>query len=249
MMGWMPQYEFEPEAAELSFGLRAAALPAWELDLGEGRKLVFRGTIDRIDLCRLDDGETALAVVIDYKSSEQRLEEVMMRNGLQLQLPAYLAVLRRLSDPQTPFGVNQIIPSGVFYVNLRGGGGNGRTRADVLEHLDELAQEAYEHAGRFDFSALSRLDNRRADTGTQFKYRLTRSGKPYASSLDAMMPEDFAAMLDHVEICLSDMGRKIFAGVTAPDPYQKGTKRACDHCDFQGICRIDPWVHAFRALQ
>jgi ATP-dependent helicase/DNAse subunit B len=31
-------------------------------------------------------------------------------------------------------------------------------------------------------------------------------------------------------------------------PLQKGTARACDRCEYQGICRIDPWTHGFRQL-
>jgi hypothetical protein len=32
------------------------------------------------------------------------------------------------------------------------------------------------------------------------------------------------------------------------DPYEHRGNVACDHCEFQGICRIDPWVQSFRAL-
>jgi ATP-dependent helicase/DNAse subunit B len=31
-------------------------------------------------------------------------------------------------------------------------------------------------------------------------------------------------------------------------PLQKGTARACDRCEYQGICRIEPWTHSFRML-
>jgi ATP-dependent helicase/DNAse subunit B len=45
------------------------------------------------------------------------------------------------------------------------------------------------------------------------------------------------------------MGRAIFAGAIELNPYQNGAKRACDHCEYQGICRIDPWTHSFRVLR
>jgi hypothetical protein len=32
------------------------------------------------------------------------------------------------------------------------------------------------------------------------------------------------------------------------NPFQKGAARACDRCEYQGICRIDPWRHTFRVL-
>jgi ATP-dependent helicase/DNAse subunit B len=58
----------------------------------------------------------------------------------------------------------------------------------------------------------------------------------------------FGQMLDQVEQNLIRMGRAIFAGEIELNPFQKGTARACDRCVYQGICRIDPWTHAFRRL-
>ena len=74
MVEWMRQYDFEPRAAEVEFGgpPEEGGLPAWELDLGSGQRLVFRGRIDRIDLCPV--GPDALAVVMDYKSSLHKLD-------------------------------------------------------------------------------------------------------------------------------------------------------------------------------
>jgi ATP-dependent helicase/nuclease subunit B len=249
MVGWMGQYEFEPEVSELGFGVEDAVLPGWVLDLGNGGRLVLRGAMDRVDLRRFEDGQPAFAVVIDYKSSERSLDDVMMRYGLQLQLPAYLAALRGMGDLSRVFGVERIRPAGVFYVSLRGGGGGGDTRADVLEHLDALAGKAFQHSGRFDLSALRLLDNRGEKVGTQFKFRLKENGEPYSNSIEAMNPGRFSEMLDQVERCLKELGQKILAGVSEPDPYQKGKERACDLCEFQGICRIDPWTHPFRVLK
>src|SRR5208283_3232301 len=131
---------------------------AWELDLGSGRRLVFRGRIDRIDLC--PSGPPALAVVMDYKSSLRKLDAVLLRHGVQLQLPAYLNVLRRLPQPEKIFGAARLIPAGVFYINLRGNFKPGETRREVLHSEEPAWQAAYKHAGRFDLAALPRLDNR-----------------------------------------------------------------------------------------
>jgi ATP-dependent helicase/DNAse subunit B len=59
-------------------------------------------------------------VVIDYKSSQKKLDDLLIACGLQLQLLAYLSVLRRWPDPAAVFGTDRIVPAGVFYVNLRG---------------------------------------------------------------------------------------------------------------------------------
>ena len=247
IIGWMSQYEFEPEQVELEFGRNEQGLPGWNLDLGAGNRLVFRGVIDRIDLCPVDE-TTALAVVIDYKSSAKKLDRAMLDNGLQLQLPAYLSVLRSLKDPSNHFRFKRLIPVGVFYADFNGKFDKGNTRVEVLEGLETASQSAYQHSGRFDFSALRQLDNRREPSGTQFKYRLTKTGEPYKKSSDVMASETFQQMLDQVETHLLRMGREIFSGCSRLDPYQKGNLRACDRCDFKSICRIDPWTHKFRML-
>ena len=248
MVEWMRQYDFEPRAAEVEFGgpPDAGGLPAWELDLGSGRRLVFRGRIDRIDLCPA--GPDALAVVVDYKSSLHKLDVVLLRHGLQLQLPAYLNVLRRLPHPEKFFGVGRLIPAGVFYINLRGNFKPGETRYEVLLNPAPAWQAAYKHSGRFDLAALPHLDNRGESKGTQFNYRLKNDGQPYAGVPDPMDHAAFVRMLDQVEENLRRMGRAIFAGDIQLNPFQKGTQRACDRCEYQGICRIDPWSHAFRQL-
>ena len=248
MVEWMRQYDFEPRAAEIEFGgpPDKGGLPAWELDLGSGRRLVFRGRIDRIDLC--PDGPGALAVVMDYKSSLHKLDAVLLRHGVQLQLPAYLDVLRRLEHPEKIFGAAPLIPAGVFYINLRGNFKPGENRRDVLKSAEPAWQAAYKHSGRFDLASLPHLDNRGQSSGTQFNYRLKKDGQPYANVPDPLDHAAFVQMLNQVEENLVRMGRAIFAGDIQLNPYQKGTQRACDHCVYQGICRIDPWAHPFRQL-
>jgi ATP-dependent helicase/nuclease subunit B len=58
----------------------------------------------------------------------------------------------------------------------------------------------------------------------------------------------FQHLLDQVETQLVRIGREIYDGNIELNPFQKGSERACDACDFQGICRFDPWVHSFRVL-
>jgi ATP-dependent helicase/nuclease subunit B len=246
---WMAQYQFDPCEVELGFGMEHGPLPAWELDLGAGRRLVFRGIIDRVDLCRTGREDEALAVVVDYKSSAHKLDKVMLRHGLQLQLPAYLGVLRHLRDARKTFGVGRLVPAGVFYVNLRGQFERGATRREVLREREQFQQRRFQHAGRFDFRALPYLDASHETEGTQFKFRLNADGQPDARNTDLMPPEAFAAMLDQVEAELARMGREIYSGAIAPNPYQRGAERACDACDYAALCRFDPWTRPFRPLR
>ncbi len=249
MVEWMKQYNFEPQAVELGFG-RESGLPAWELDLGAGHRLVFRGRIDRIDLCPLPGApDTAMAVVIDYKSSSQKLDDVSMENGLQLQLPAYLGVLQHLDDPKEIFGVRRLVPAGVFYVNLRGNFLRGDTRDDVLQAPNEARRQAYKHLGRFDAAALADLDNRGLSPGTQFNFKKKNDGDLDARHPDPMLSEAFGEMLQATEEHLRRIGRQVYSGNIELNPYQHGAKRPCITCQFHGVCRIDPWTHSYRVLR
>jgi ATP-dependent helicase/nuclease subunit B len=246
---WMDHYKFDPCEVELGFGTGDRKLPAWELDLGSGRRLVFRGIIDRIDLCRVGPQEDqALAVVIDYKSGARSLDKILMANGLQLQLAAYLGVLRHLADARETFGVGRLTPAGVFYVNLRGQSERGDTRAQVLARREDFLQKRFQHSGRFDSSALPFLDARSEREGTQFKFRLNADGRPDARNTDLLPSDDFRQLLDQTEAQLVRMGREIYDGAIQINPYQKGRERACDKCFYKGICRFDPWIHSYRVL-
>ena len=236
VVGWMAQNQFDPEEVELQFG-KEAGIPEWRLPLEDRHALLFRGSIDRVDLHKRSDG-TALCVVVDFKSSARAVEPLLLHNGIQLQLPAYLSVLRHLGNPKRHFNVSSLIPAGFFYVSLRGSYERGRYRNEVLDERDTARRAAYQHSGRFDGAFAEFLDT--SGTGDQFK----QSGR----SRDPMASSDFLTLLDQVDARLRDFGRRIFAGDTAVNPYRRSTETPCDFCDYQPICRIDRWSHKYRAL-
>jgi ATP-dependent helicase/nuclease subunit B len=247
IVSWMRnQYEFDPAAVELSFGEPDSPAPAWEVDLGSGRKLALRGRIDRVDVSRASDGQSALAVVLDYKSSGKKLEAVFLENGVQLQLAAYLNALRNFTNTKELFGVEKLLPTGVFYINLRGQFENGETRSEVLGKLEESRRAAYRHTGRFDAGALGKLDSK--GTADQFNYKINKDGTLYKGSSEALSRDEFEALLDGVEAQLCRIGSEIFAGTARVDPYRKGKETPCEYCDYAAACRIDPWTHRYRVL-
>ncbi|MGA2656117.1 MAG: PD-(D/E)XK nuclease family protein [Verrucomicrobiota bacterium] len=250
LVGWMQQqYQFDPAKVELPFGEEEGS-PAWRIDTQDGHRLDLYGRIDRVDFCREPGTDSALCVVVDYKSGHKQLDPVLMAHGLQLQLLTYLNVLRHWPNPQERFGAKRLIPAGVFYVSLRGKYQREQNRRDALADAQEARKLAYRHAGRFDSRALSRLDARpEAREGDQFNYRLTGKGVVDKRSLDAMDTAQFEALLDAVKEQLRQMGRQIYAGRAEAAPYRKGAATACDQCAYRSICRIDPWTHPFRVLR
>jgi ATP-dependent helicase/nuclease subunit B len=249
LVGWMRQYEFDPREVELSFGLKPEDLPAWRLPLGDGKWLVLRGKIDRVDLWCTPGADEALAVIIDYKSSGAKLDPVFMHYGMQLQLLSYLNALLHLPEPKKTFGVSRILPAGVFYVPLRARPESGDTRHEVIGQAAETTLTAYRHTGRFDGAEILKLDNRGLDKGDQFKFSKKKNGEFSKRGNEAMSTEDFGALLEKIAEDLRSHGERIFSGDIAARPYRKGNDRACDWCQCQPVCRFDSWIHPFNILR
>jgi ATP-dependent helicase/nuclease subunit B len=244
LVNWMHgQYEFDPAKAELDFGTKDAAIPGWKIELDPEHQLMLRGRIDRVDVYR--QGERVFCVVMDYKSSARKLDKILLGHGIQLQLLGYLAAVRRW--PADFFQAREVVPSGVFYVNLRGQFENTGSRTEALGNADKNRRMGYRHQGRFNAEHLAQLD--RAGAADQFNYRLTTGGKLFGNSSEALRGEDFESLLDGVEEKLRTIGRRIFAGEAGVDPYRKGVATACEYCECQAVCRIDPWTHAWRVLR
>ena len=144
-------------------------------------------------------------------------------------------------------GALKIAPAGVFYVNLRGQYESGGTRDEALADAATARKRAYRHTGRFDASALSRLD--RTNAADQFNYRLNKDGSVRSNSVEALPRAEFEALLDRVGAQLQEMGRAIFSGAAQVDPYRKGHETPCKFCDYRAVCRIDPWTHRYRVLR
>jgi len=246
---WMPQYEFDPAVCEIAFDDAQDELPAWRLDLGNGHALLLRGRIDRVDLCRLDD-DSALAVVLDYKSRVRKLDATKLHHGLELQLLSYLGVLQQLDAPEKIFGAKQLVPAGVFYVPLNGGASRGDSdRATVLSANDSENRAAYQHSGRFLADELARFDNRGRPKGDQFKYARNQDGTLSKRGNEALPAAEFDALREKVEGHLRDYGQRIFRGDVSVSPFRIGTATGCDYCDFRPVCRFDPWTQPFRQLR
>lgn len=249
VIAWMRTYQFDPLAVELAIGGDQAALPWWETDLGEGRTLAFRGSVDRVDVAPVPGREDALCLtVLDYKSGNKRFEPLKMQAGLQLQLPSYLAALSEVAGGSALLGGKQAVPAGMFYVRLRDATSRAGHRDE--EEPDVKTGKRFEHTGRFSFEWLPLFDREFASGGGgQFSYRLKKDGEPYANSHQLIRQTELENLLTDAKTLLQAMGRDILAGNIAVDPYRKGNDLPCTYCDFKSVCRIDPWTHAYRPLR
>lgn len=246
---WNQQYGFDPAAVELSFGLNDSRLPAWRIDLDGEHALLLRGRIDRIDICRVEETGEALAVVIDYKSTARELDRVMLDHGLQLQLLAYLGALSQFQNFAGELDVSRLIPAGAFYVALKNGGGVAKTRDEESVGREDARRSGSQHRGRFNSGHLKRFDQSGASKGEQFRYALKQDGSLAARGNEALLPEEFTALVSQIEAFLRQHGREIYAGNTRIAPFRWKQQTACDFCDYRPVCRFDPWTQLYRVLR
>ncbi len=249
LVGWMAQYDFDPIRCEIAFADEPDGLPSWRLDLGAGRALRLRGRIDRVDLFRQSD-DTALAVVMDYKSSARKLDPTRLHHGLELQLLSYLGVLKHLVGTEAVFGVKRLVPAGVFYIPLNGGSGRpGATRRQMLNPTPAETLAAYQHSGRFLADELLHFDRRGVPKGDQFKYAKLKNGDFAKRGNEALPAAEFNALQLKIEGHLREYGRQIFGGEASVSPFRIGPTTACDYCEFRPVCRFDPWTQQYRDLR
>lgn len=248
LIEWMPQYGFDPVAVEVAFDDNQGELPSWRLKIDAAHTLLLRGRIDRVDLCRQSD-HTALAVVMDYKSSVRKLDAIKLHHGLDLQLLSYLGVLKNLPDPQAFFGVRKLQAAGVFFIPLNGGGRTATDRPAAVADDPVAQRAAYQHHGRFLSSELASFDRRTEKAGDQFKYSRNKEGELNKRGNEALAPAEFNALCETVETHLRSHGTRIFAGEIGVSPFRTGRESACDYCDFRPVCRFDPWTQPYRQLR
>jgi ATP-dependent helicase/nuclease subunit B len=187
---------------------------------------------------------------MDYKSRPRRLNHTKLHHGLELQLLSYLGVLRHLEEPEKYFGAKKLLPVGVFYVPLNGGGGrSGSTRAEILAADAASRRAAYQHSGRFLADVLPHFDNRGEARGDQFKYALRKDDSLAARGNEAIPQADFEKLRENTEAFLREYGQRIFAGDAEVAPFRIGQQTACDYCDFRAVCRFDPWTQPYRNLR
>jgi ATP-dependent helicase/nuclease subunit B len=248
LIEWMDQYEFDPHTVELGFGGPSDPVGPWTVALDSGR-IAFMGKIDRLDIHPSEDTHGADAVIIDYKSGGKKLDPILLYNGVQLQLLAYLNVVSRLPEIGKHLKTGPLYPAGVFFVPLRGYSPRQPNRDSArLCHADDRPR-AFQHVGCFDLSNLRQLDNRsEVLTGDQIQYQLKKDGTPKKTAWNVMAPETFRATMARTEASIQAMGNRILTGDIKVDPFKHGNQLACQYCPYPTICRIDPAEHAYRTL-
>lgn len=206
---------YAPAARETAFG------PLWgnalELPLPEGGRLVLVGRIDRLDLGEAGP-DRPRAVVIDYKRSEQKGLPRTLREGLDLQLAAYLLVVRDVLGYE---------PAGGLYLPV------------LIAPLpaEKLDDNPVNPLGVRGHGLVLREEVQRIDGGSG----LVPGLGPRKSQQVIESSGELDELLEVGRGYLAGYADGMRRGVIRPEPLDaRGRDLPCERCDYGPLCRFRP---------
>jgi ATP-dependent helicase/nuclease subunit B len=249
LVQWAAGSDFDPAFAEVNLS-GAPGWEPWRVEVSPNQWIRVRAKVDRVDLFIPETGGPPSFIVIDYKLASRRLDDVLMLNGVDLQLAAYALALQATQQwtsvadlpPQQP------VPAGMFYLGLTGLPKRSRSRANLP--LPGAARAAlHVHRGRFRVSALPHLDRGASESPSgQYLFKLRKGGGVQRGG-DGRPDAEFESLLATASDTIRRLGLRIVQGDVAVSPFRHKGRNACENCILSAICRFDPWVQSFRGLE
>jgi ATP-dependent helicase/nuclease subunit B len=245
-------------AAELGFG-PGHARRGLEVELGDGRKLVLRGEIDRMDVGRDERGRSGV-MVVDYKSGARSFNFGRFYHGLDLQLMSYLAVAgqenqrSKIKDQKwgkTESAEGQQSVGAVYWgVQSQGKSREGMPPERVLRGE---GGETAEHRARGVINGewTAALDETAGpgQASRFFGFYVNKDGSAQnRRSASVVNAEQMAGLLRHNEETLRRLAGQIVAGEIGVRPYRYDRESPCGKCEYAAVCRFDFRTDSYRDL-
>lgn len=233
---------FEPVAYEMAFGQKDG-LPAINLELPAGEKIILTGRIDRIDILKTDKG--SYVRVIDYKSGAKEFKLSDIYNGIELQLITYLsAIWENGFDGMT----GPIMPAGILYFKLddpvlRVEGSNPPA------NVDEKLMKSMKMKGLIlaDKEIVTQMDKTIDGDSLIIPASINKDGS-LGSRSSAATVEQFERLRSHVKDILVKLSGEMFSGNIAISPYKRKKYMSCTYCPYSSICRYEGETNGYRYI-
>lgn len=223
----MDSGKFEMLGSEISFGM--GGLPAIEIEMPDGRKLMLRGKIDRVDIYRKEGN--GYIKIIDYKSGSKDFSLSDVYYGLQLQLLLYMDAFLKTGKPLT---IDEPQIGGVFYFRIM----------DPVVKASELKGSSPEAAlyKKFCMTGLACDDK---DVLEAFDDVLAYADKSDIISVgrkrgdaagSAVGREEYKKLMDFTAERAAEIGEQIAQGNVSVSPAMNRGQIHCDYCEYKAMC-------------
>ena len=221
--------EFRPLGYEIQFEKGELFAPI-EVELENGKKLLLRGKIDRIDSLAIENN-TYLRIV-DYKSSDKDLKLSDVKSGISLQLMTYMCAML---ENKEKLGTDNVIPVALSYFTMS----NKILSITNYEANDskiaEMVRKALKLKGIYikDIEILKKLDNNVENGKDSY---LDVSSRTINNKNKVLPQEVFIDECNNVRGILKEIGKEILKGNVKIKP-SKDIANVCDYCSYSSMCR------------
>jgi len=219
---------FELDLTKLGEGYR--------IPLPDGRSILLRGSIDRVDLYQKEDG-TPYARVIDYKSRDREFDLIAVANGLNMQMLLYLFAIWDQGVLHQGKEIHPL-PAGALYLN------------GMEKSVDCQSQQALEEFAQAPFSVLNRkgfLTNdpelfRAQDPKGQGEFIPIEWNNSRSKKKKGLFSlEELGKLKIRTEKKIREIAEQMQKGEICALPLcKKGEKGPCDWCEYLPLCKRDP---------
>ena len=224
--------QFEQTNAELAFGFPSSPVPAFRIDVPNGRPLRLHGVIDRLDTASASDG--AIVRVIDFKSSDNRLTLDEIRAGAKLQLPLYLLAVVHAA-------AGSLRPSGMYYYPVRHSLDSVTAPPEPRVNASGSEPAPTKLEGLTDLASLNAADpDMPGNKARTVAVSLKTNGEPAKTSKAWLPPNTIATLCEWARETAAYLGQDLQQGHIGVHPLQIGSRTPCVHCAFADVCRMDP---------
>ncbi len=232
--------EFKPTEFELEFTNRIGknTIPAILIETNAGDKIYLQGQIDRVDVLDYDDKK--YIKIIDYKSANKDYRLSDIYNGLEMQLMIYMDAILENSKY---FKADKLYPCGVFYFKVDDPVVEGEFSKDTLQN-EIIKKLKLEGLALDDISVLKKLDSDLEEGGKSDIIPVSlKSDGVFTKASNVLSHDEFVALLDYVKNKISSIGEDILAGKIDISPIDTNYRKACDYCEYSGICQFDTKIY------
>lgn len=224
---------FIPHGVEVDFS-SISDIDALNLKLSDDASIHLTGTIDRIDTCT--QGDTTYVKIIDYKSSETKLNLDYVREGRQLQLVVYLDAALQMIEKQT--GTNAV-PAGIFYYHIDDPVISDEARksdSDIENEIKKrLKLKGYVNSDRH---IIDLMDNGLTSVSDVIPAGYTAANE-FRKDAKVLSTDEFGSLIEDARTQITIMGNEMLEGniISARENGDdKKYKDTCKYCVFKTIC-------------
>lgn len=222
--------DFEVLGHELEFSNTGEFKPI-QMSLFDDKSLEITGKIDRVDLGKI--GDKQYIRVIDYKSSNRKIDQTQVEAGLQIQLVTYLDALTENKDYES---------SGLLYLGLIDNIFKAKKNIQDEAVIEAEIRKQFQMQGLVlaDVKVIKAMD-KNLDVSKEsdiIPVGLKANGELTANS-STLTSEEFKNLQQSVKKIIKELSSEIMKGNIDIKPYNYKGSTGCDYCQYRTICNFN----------